>query len=899
MIKKVLASACLGVALGASAQVSTNINYLRTLVDGNYLPSDTNTFYVVTGIVTTHANLTPAPNSLFYLQDNTAGIAVFAGSPTGLLPQAGDSLTVTGRLDHFSGLLEFRFDVTGKTNSSGNALPVPTPLNFNLTAAQYEALEGSYVVVSNVFIDQSSPTFSSTTITITNQASETFALFVNANTDIVGKARPVGPCTIYGVLGQFDNTSPYDSGYQLIPTRIADLVTPNLPPTIQFTNVLSNLVRPGDSPTNSTFKEYALRTGETLTINARIFDADGSNVTIFPAATTPTGGWTAGSTSGTDLTASFTYTAQAGDAGNAYQAVMEARTSRGTNVTTWKIYVPTAEEQNVIISEFLAGPTTDTNSPYWNPLHRSPPGSTNAFADDEYIEIVNLNDAPMEFLGWSFSDSASFRHQFYDFFSVGASNTLVLYGGRKNNEPAPPSIPGSSAPFSDVNAGTSVLNNGADTINLYNLDSNLVVRVVYDASAVPNGVALTRYPTLSNDFVVHTSVVITNASPGLQPDQRGYDQPVIIADPPTISAIADQSIDQGSAAGPLAFTVGDPVTPVNNLTLSGFSSNPTLVPHANITFGGSGANRTVTVTPVSSQIGTATITVSVGNASLRSASTSFVLTVNGTNAPTALFCDDFSYANGSIITNSGFVWTNHSGTIGQMQVDGGKLQVTGSQSEDVNRLLPGQPLPVGFGMLYYSFTANFSALPTATGGYFAHFKNATTTFRSQLWSMSSAGGFRIGIANTSSAANVIQFPQDLDLNVTYRIVVRHNMSTGESTLWIDPANEASTSVVTTDGTAATSLVAFAFRQAAGIGTMAVDDLCIGTSFSSVVPSTPPSIPLSITQSGNNVVLSWSNPAYSLYSGTNVTQITNKINGATSPYTNTINGPAQFFRLIWP
>src|SRR5205809_2086844 len=96
---------------------------------------------------------------------------------------------------------------------------------------------------------------------------------------------------------------------------------------------------------------------------------------------------------------------------------------------------------------------------------------------------------------------------------------------------------------------------------------------------------------------------------------------------PTISNIADLSTSQNTATAPIAFTVGDSQTAAGSLTLSGASSNPTLVPVANIVFGGSGANRTVTVTPALNQTGTATITVTVSDGSL-TASDSFVLTVN-------------------------------------------------------------------------------------------------------------------------------------------------------------------------------------------------------------------------------------------------------------------------------
>ncbi len=106
--------------------------------------------------------------------------------------------------------------------------------------------------------------------------------------------------------------------------------------------------------------------------------------------------------------------------------------------------------------------------------------------------------------------------------------------------------------------------------------------------------------------------------------------------PPTITGIANQTINVGATTGPLAFTIGDVETAAGSLTLSPNSSNPTLVPVGNIVFGGSGANRTVTVSPAAGQSGTATITVSVSDGAL-SASNSFVVTVSAQVAGTQSF----------------------------------------------------------------------------------------------------------------------------------------------------------------------------------------------------------------------------------------------------------------------
>jgi len=116
-----------------------------------------------------------------------------------------------------------------------------------------------------------------------------------------------------------------------------------------------------------------------------------------------------------------------------------------------------------------------------------------------------------------------------------------------------------------------------------------------------------------------------------------------VNDPPTISNISDQSTSLGTAVGPISFTVGDIETAVISLTLSGSSSNPTLVPNSNVVFGGSGANRTVTVTPAAGQSGSAVITVTVSDGSLTSNDT-FNLTV------TSGIIGTRSFTNSSAIT---------------------------------------------------------------------------------------------------------------------------------------------------------------------------------------------------------------------------------------------------------
>ena len=133
-----------------------------------------------------------------------------------------------------------------------------------------------------------------------------------------------------------------------------------------------------------------------------------------------------------------------------------------------------------------------------------------------------------------------------------------------------------------------------------------------------------------------------------------------VNDAPTISSILNQTTSPGVAVGPLSITVGDVESTAGTLTLSGATTNQTLVPVGNIVFGGSGASRTVTVTPATNQTGTATITVIVSDGQTSTA-TSFLLTVSA--APSGLVAA-WGFNEGSGVTlgdssGNGLYWNHH------------------------------------------------------------------------------------------------------------------------------------------------------------------------------------------------------------------------------------------------
>lgn len=152
---------------------------------------------------------------------------------------------------------------------------------------------------------------------------------------------------------------------------------------------------------------------------------------------------------------------------------------------------------------------------------------------------------------------------------------------------------------------------------------------------------------------------------------------------PTISNITDLTINQDTATGAIAFTVGDIETAAVSLTVSGSSSNISLVPNANIAFGGSGANRTVTITPVAGKTGTATITVTVSDGSLTTSDT-FVLTVNALPTVTTISAQTVNES-----TGTGTI----AFTVGDAETAAGSLAVTAASSNQA--LVPDANISIG------------------------------------------------------------------------------------------------------------------------------------------------------------------------------------------------------------
>lgn len=101
---------------------------------------------------------------------------------------------------------------------------------------------------------------------------------------------------------------------------------------------------------------------------------------------------------------------------------------------------------------------------------------------------------------------------------------------------------------------------------------------------------------------------------------------------PIISEVANQATDEDTATGEIPFTVLDGTIPATSWVGSATSSNQALVAASGIVLTGTGASRSIQLTPVLNQSGTTTITLSVTSGG-NTATETFDLTVNPVNDP--------------------------------------------------------------------------------------------------------------------------------------------------------------------------------------------------------------------------------------------------------------------------
>lgn len=185
-------------------------------------------------------NLRPNGLQFTIIDGNNDGIHVFSSSNNfGYSVNEEDEVVVQGTITQFNGLTQIAAD-TVWLNTSGNELFEPTVVASlgEETESQLVKLETLTIVDANEWTNSGS----GFNVRVTNGV-DTFAMRIDADVDLFGTTPPSVPFNLIGLGGQFDNSSPFDEGYQLLPRYIADiqLISSTVDPALQsFINIYPN-----------------------------------------------------------------------------------------------------------------------------------------------------------------------------------------------------------------------------------------------------------------------------------------------------------------------------------------------------------------------------------------------------------------------------------------------------------------------------------------------------------------------------------------------------------------------------------------------------------------------------------------------------------------------------------
>ncbi|MBN2506689.1 MAG: hypothetical protein JXQ71_08345 [Verrucomicrobia bacterium] len=332
----------------------------------------------------------------------------------------------------------------------------------------------------------------------------------------------------------------------------------------------------------------------------------------------------------------------------------------------------------------------------------------------------------------------------------------------------------------------------------------------------------------------------------------------VVVGAPVIAPIPNQITVVGQPTSPASFLVGDAESPAAQLVLSSFSSVPSLLPEPGIALGGSGSNRTVTVTPAAGQSGLGYVTLTVSDGDNAAAAT-FAVSVNpftGTDLE-----EQFSCGDGPLVLQASPAWEHAAGATNDLHVQDGRLALDEAGTEQVRAWLSG-PAHEGYDahsgcVIYASLTVQCIAPPAGAGACFAHLAgsdNGDSRARLAVSSQGAApGACRLGIANGTPAPGVFH-PRDVTPGETVTAVMRYTVGTAETVLWVNPGAESDTAVAATDMAVPVDIAAFGFQQPDGMGVLAIDDLRVGGAFAAVV--SPPAARLQWRQVGSALEISW-------------------------------------------
>ena len=206
----------------AVSPISNTAGNIKAIdVDGTLLY---NSYYcTVTGVAAVSSGIFSATSLEIYMQDAFGGINLYKGGDATSITE-GNSYTVTGQIAFYSGKSEIIPDTPASDIVDNGFVGLLSPNVMTITQLLAAGEDYENTLVGIMHVTKDSGTWAANQNLDISDGTGSMIFRLDGDTNLDENPEPSWPKDVVGIFTQYDSSSPYDEGYQIMPRSIDDIL---------------------------------------------------------------------------------------------------------------------------------------------------------------------------------------------------------------------------------------------------------------------------------------------------------------------------------------------------------------------------------------------------------------------------------------------------------------------------------------------------------------------------------------------------------------------------------------------------------------------------------------------------------------------------------------------------